>query len=63
MIIATILFIALVILAVYLTADWIVDEIKQSRANKRELEDWNASQPDERYGSYEASKRDQRKPE
>jgi hypothetical protein len=35
------LFVLMGLCLFYLTVDWLVDEWKRERANKKELEDWN----------------------
>lgn len=42
---ATLLLIAMILCAIYLTVDRVVDEIRRDRDNKRELEHWNAAPP------------------
>jgi hypothetical protein len=38
----TVLFVAMLLCLIYLTVDWLVDEVKRARANKQELETWDA---------------------
>jgi hypothetical protein len=40
MTIATVLIILLFVCAIYITVDWIVDELKREKNNKRELDSW-----------------------
>jgi len=43
MLVATLLLVALVLCAIYLTVDRIVDERRRARENRQELEDWHAT--------------------
>ena len=44
---ATLLLIAMILCAIYLTVDRVVDEIRRDRDNKRELEYRNAAPPNQ----------------
>jgi hypothetical protein len=45
MTIATVLLVLMFGCLIYLTVDWIIDEVKRNRGNQEELERWDALYP------------------